>query len=419
MAEECIGKVVKKTDIQVKQEKQRLKSFLKKVIPESYDTFDVESEYDSGLNYLENKEIITEKIKKLFAKEYQESADGQKEQIESAKGDQERFVKERNDEVEKEVIGYNQSRSYVECHELDKFYTPITKAIDKMCQGYSNLAFVKGRGAIGKSWSIRKTLQKNQIKYFEVCGDTTEAYLYRLLFEHNGEIVWFKDVVRLLRGMNSINLLKSATETEDQRLLTKSSYSKEQDDLPDRFIFKGKIIFDYNYIAGMTLQEDFEALQTRGDFIEVAYSVDDIKNIIKLIAVKDWQKQVTQFLIDNYEFSGHNLLNLRMQWKAFRTYEYCQKNELDWKEELKQELKNNLSKVRGVLYSLIGNKAVRTMELKKLMMKHEIVNTIRTADRKIRDWLLTEELFKVSAEDKNFYICLRDISNTTTNTTIR
>ena len=75
-------------------------------------------------------------------------------------------------------------------------------------------------------------LIQNKAKYTEICGDITEAYLYRLLFEHNGDIIWFRDIVRLLRGMNSINLLKSATETETERLLTKNSYSKAQSDLP-------------------------------------------------------------------------------------------------------------------------------------------------------------------------------------------
>jgi len=61
------------------------------------------------------------------------------------------------------------------------------------------------------------------------------------------------------------------------------------------------------------------------------------------------------------------------------------------------------------LYSLIGTKAVRTAELKKLLMKYQLVNTMRTADRKVNDWILTEELIKVSAEDKNFFVCLVSI----------
>jgi len=37
-------------------------------------------------------------------------------------------------------------------------------------------------------------------------------------------------------------------------------------------------------------------------------------------------------------------------------------------------------------------------------MKYGVVNTIRTAHRKINDWILTEELFKWSAEERDFFI---------------
>lgn len=394
-------KVRKKSEVQVEKEMKKLKAFLKAVIPESYDKYDLKAHYDSSLTYMENKNIIIDEIKQLFADEYKGAT--HKEQVAYAKAEQEKFNKQRDEAIEKEILEYNK-RNYVENKELNQFYSNVHRAISKMCQGYSNLAFIKGRGAVGKSWNIRKMLIQKKTKYTEICGDITEAYLYRLLFEHNGEIIWFRDIVRLLRGMNSINLLKSATETETERLLTKNSYSKAQSDLPDRFLYKGKIIFDYNEIAGIMLKDDFEALQTRGDYVDVALSIDDVKAIMKLIAVEDWQNQVTDFLIKHYEFTGQNLLNLRTQWKAFKTYEYCQKNNLDWKVEIKEEMKSSISKVRGMLYSLMGKNSIRTTDLKKLLMKYGVVNTIRTAHRKINDWILTDELFRWSAEDRDFFV---------------
>jgi hypothetical protein len=38
------------------------------------------------------------------------------------------------------------------------------------------------------------------------------------------------------------------------------------------------------------------------------------------------------------------------------------------------------------------------------------VNTIRTANRKIDDWLVCEEIHKLSAEERNFYIAINPIS---------
>ena len=397
---------VRKSETQIATEKKKLKAYLRAVIPESYDKYDLEAKFDSSLTYLENKEAITDDLRNLFSGEFRGAT--LKEQAEKVKAEQEKVNKDRDEAIEREILEYNQ-RSYVDNAKLDEFYKPIHRAIDKLCKGYSNLVFVKGRGGVGKSWNIRKTLLKNKVRFFEICGDVTEAYLYRLLFEHNGEILWFKDIVRILRGMNSINLLKAATETEPERLITNQNYSKQQDDLPDRFLFRGKIIFDYNEIIGLALKDDFEALQTRGDFVEAVYSMDDMQAIMTLVAGKGWQTEVTNLLIENYEFTGYNLLNLRTQWKAFQTYDYCQETNLDWKTELKEELKSGSSKVRGMLYSLMGNKAMRTTELKKLLLKYGVVGTTRTADHRINDWILTEELFKVSAEDRNYFICLKPL----------
>jgi len=391
--------ISKKSEEQKEREIKKLQAFLRAVIPESYDKYDLIAKYDSVLTYMENKDAVIEDIKLLD--DFKGST--LKEQAEIVQAQTEKLNKERDIAIEKEILQYN-NRDYIVNKELDEFYKPIHRAIDKLCQGYSNLAFIKARGGVGKSWNIRKILLKNKSKFVEITGDVTEAYLYRLLFENNGDIFWFKDVVRILRGIDSINLLKAATETESDRLLTCNSYSKQQEDLPRRFLFKGKIIFDYNEIAGLKLKEDFEALQTRGDYIEVAYSMDDMKTIMRLVMKDDWQKEVTEYLIQHYEFTGQNLLNLRTQYRAFKTYEYSLANNLDWRQELKDELKSSISKVRGMLYSLIGNKAVRTTELKKLILKYGMVNTIRTADNKVNVWLLTEEIHRHSLEERDFYI---------------
>ena len=274
-----------------------------------------------------------------------------------------------------------------------------------MGQGFSNLLVVKSRGGVGKSFQIRKVLTKNKADFVEISGDVTEAYLYRLIFENNGKIIWFKDVVKLLQGVSSINLLKSATETEDAKVLTKCNYSKDQGDLPNRFLCKCKFIFDYNNVFGSQLQGDFEALTSRGDYKEMPFSDDDVKKMMRLIVKEDWQKEVTETIIKNFEANGLIKLNLRTQWKGFKTYNYAKKNNLDWKKEIEEDLKN-VSRIRAMLYTIMGTKAMRTADLKRLLLRQDVISTIRTADRKIIDWLYLEELYKWSEGDKNFYVCI-------------
>jgi hypothetical protein len=396
----------KKSAKTIEKDKKKLKEFLAGAIPESWDKYDLEANYDSTLSYMENKNLIIEDLKDMYGSEFRgETLEEQKQYVEA---EEERQRDERDKEIEQEITEYN-NKTFVENTELNQFYAPIHRSVNKLCAGYSNLAFIKGRGAIGKSWNIRKTLLQNNVKFLEVCGDVSEAYLYRMFFEHNGEIIWFKDVVRVLRGLNSINLLKSATETEEKRLLTKSNYSKQQSDLPDRFLFTGKIIFDYNEINGIQLEDDFNALQTRGDFLEVTFSMDDIKALMRLIARTDKQKETTEYLIENYSFTGNNLLNLRSQWKAFKTREYADKFGLDWKEELKAEMDSAISPIKSILYSLMGRKAIRVADLKKLLLQTKTVASETTANRRIKEWLITEDLYRVSAEKINFYVALEPI----------
>jgi len=386
-----------KTELQKESELKQLRVWVKQILPEDHDKVDLTAIYDSTLCISENKTEIRKQIKGLVQ--------NLKEQVEYAKAEQEKISTQAINRSEEEVRNYNNSLTYTECADLDQFYEPITQGVKKMCQGYSNLLFIRGRGAIGKTFNIRKALIQNKADFVEISGDVTGAYLYRLLYENNGKIIYLKETVKLLQMQGSLNLLKSACETEDAKILTKSNYSKEQDDLPDSFLCRCKFIFDYNNVFNSGLRDDFEALVTRGDYRELLFSDEDVKQLLKMIAKKDWEKEVTEELIRQFESNKMIKLNLRTQWKAFRTYEYAKKNSVDWRKELGNDLKN-VSRVRVLLYTLIGDKAVKTAELKRLLLRNEIVNTLRTADRKVNEWLFTEELYKVSEGEKDFYVCI-------------
>ena len=206
---------------------------------------------------------------------------------------------------------------------------------------------------------------------------------------------------------NSLNLLKAATETEKAKILTKSNYSTHQEDLPDYFECHSRLIFDYNKIQEMKLRDDFEALVSRGDFEEFYMSEAEISSVMRLIAKTDKEKMITEFIIKNFQANGLFRLNLRTQYKAFKTYGWAVRNELNWKEELIEELKN-VSPIRSLLYSLIGPKKVKRTELKKRLLKHQIVSTMKTADRRINDWLFIDELFKVSMDERDYFVCINE-----------
>ena len=188
----------KKPERLLEIEMKKLKAFLVAVIPEHHDVYDLVAKFDSSLTYLENKEAIIEDLKLLYPTEFKGGT--LKEQAEQAKAVQEGLNADRDAKIAKEIAEYNAGLCFVDCKELDAYYVNIHRAVEKIAQGYSNLAFIKGRGGTGKSWNIKKILVKCNSKFVEIAGDITEAYLYRLLFEHNGEVIWIRDVAKLLKG---------------------------------------------------------------------------------------------------------------------------------------------------------------------------------------------------------------------------
>lgn len=378
---------------------KRIQDWVKKLLGDDADKFDLLAHFDSTLNYVEQKTQLREKLKPFLK-------DTLKEGVDYAKAQQERLDAEAKAQAEREVQEYNKKIVYEVNVDVDKYYEPIQRIVDKVCKGYSNLCFVKGVGGIGKSWSIKKTLIESKGDYVDIAGEVSEAYLYRLLYENNGKIIWFRDVGSILSssGGKALNILKAATETEDARVITKSNYSKQQSDLPDRFVCKCRFIFDYNNVQH-NLRDDFEALISRGDFLEFCLSPKEMMHIMRKIAKTPEEKQVTDFVIENFKGSGLVRMNLRTQWKAINTYKYAVEQYLDWKAEINSELRR-VSKIRSMLYGLIGNEAVHKTELKKLLIKYELVPSIRMAEYKISEWIYTGELESFTPDTKDGYVSL-------------
>ncbi len=286
-------------------------------------------------------------------------------------------------------------------------YRPLYRAVEKICEGHSHLAFIKGRGGLGKSFSIQKVLEESGEAFHEVNSHCSEAYLYRLFYEQNGKVIWFKDINTLLKGLRSMNILKSATELSEKRIIKRNSYSMHEVDLPYEFEFTGKLIFDYNDLGGLKMKQDFEALISRGDFVDLLISHTDICEIMRGIAKTKEQREVTEFLIKNYIHNGLRTINLRTQHKALKTYYYAKAVGLDWKTEIKQELELKVTSVHTMLHNLIGGELVSTSELKKRLLLNGFVSTLKTADRRVSEWLVIGELHRHTQGQRNFKVGIR------------
>jgi hypothetical protein len=214
-----------------------------------------------------------------------------------------------------------------------------------------------------------------------------------------------KDLVKLLKSQSALNTLKVVTESEDECLLTKSNYSKLQEDLPDKFLCECKFIFDFNTVNSPGLREDMDALISRGDFVQLNMSREDVIELMNVIAKTKKEKEITEFIINEFQNKPYLDINLRTQYKAFKTYDYCKTNSLNWKKEVVKLFKDS-SKNVSMLYSIIGKEKIKTTQLKKILLKRGIVSSIRTAHRLIEKMLFLGELTKESCEERDFLIKL-------------
>lgn len=370
---------------------EAFKKWATKKLGEDIDKYDLEAEYDDKLTLQENKS--------QFATKYLKDKLGRQE----TEAENDRYINYIEELIEKN----KQKRVFPTS--LKGFYKPIFFCIKNLTNAGNriNLIFIRGRGGIGKSYGIRSALEENGIEY-EPIGTVTEATLPEILHKFSDKTLWFKDVVKIFNNPNAIDLIKSATETdliEGGRLICVHKYSHElkKAGVPRKFIFTGNIIFDYNKLENTKYEEDFNALKSRGIFIDLVFDFDQMCSIMKLIAQENGQqmtpdekKMVTNFLIQNYNFCGNNFFNLRTQAKAFNTYRCCREDKLNWQQEILEELQNSRTEVQDWLYQFIGEGIIHRKELVKVLMRTGVCRAERTAYQKIKQWEYAEEIFELA-----------------------
>jgi len=137
--------------------------------------------------------------------------------------------------------------------------------VTMLANGQQSSVVVTGPGGLGKSFTVTKALEANNLKdvssvaEFEVGttinakrafrvikGYATPKGLYRALYENRDGILVFDDCDSVLKDPVSISLLKGALDSYSKRIISWRADIKDED-LPTVFEFKGRIIFISNY----------------------------------------------------------------------------------------------------------------------------------------------------------------------------
>ncbi|MBW2675438.1 MAG: hypothetical protein JRD89_18850 [Deltaproteobacteria bacterium] len=266
-------------------------------------------------------------------------------------------------------------------------YAKLIRSFVLVVEGYFNSLWILGKPGTGKSFQTDLTLKRLKADYVVFRGDISDAYLYEFLYLNRDKIIVFRDVAKLLRRLNCIDTFKAITETNGPRIISRKTYAEHE--VPDEFEFTGKVIFEINDIM-RRYHEDLMALFSRGLFVELNFSVEDMCKIMFQVAKEDWQKEVTKYLISKVSVYGISNFNLRTQSMCFKLYQAAKRDGKDWKRELDLFFDQIVPTSRKLLYRRY--RPVKRIDFVKYLMK-EMDWSYATAQRKIRDWIVLGEIY--------------------------
>ena len=215
---------------------------------------------------------------------------------------------------------------------LKKSATPAeVEAYDEAMEDYDE-AMEDYEIAKAKFASYKPTINGD---YIFVKGYSTAKGLYRTLWENNGKIIIFDDCDSVQKNDVAINLLKSALDSYDERMVTWNS-EMPVTDLPKNFLFTGKVIFISNWqlidVAqplrsrsisidlSMTLDQKLERMQTiidGGDFlpeIDKEYQQDALE------LIKEVKHSVKELSLRSLISVSKIRAGDKRNWKKFAEY---------------------------------------------------------------------------------------------------
>lgn len=233
----------------------------------------------------------------------------------------------------------------------------VNDMVGMVADGHQASVVVTGPGGLGKSFTVYKALkskgfadislvdgfevgEKAPKKSFRVVkGYSTPKGLFRTLYENRESVIVFDDCDSVLKDSVSENLLKAALDSYSRRIISWNADFKD-DELPNVFEFKGRVVFISNMSAGqigqpilsrsmnvdltMTLEQKIERMRhllaTSKEFLE-DFSTQHKNDAMDLIAeVSPKVKELTLrtiIQVTNIRKNGGK------NWKNMAEYAIC------------------------------------------------------------------------------------------------
>jgi hypothetical protein len=175
---------------------------------------------------------------------------------------------------------------------------------------------VSGPPGVGKSYGVETEIEKaclfdklagKRLRAEVVKGSATPIGLYQTLYKYSDAncVVVFDDCDSILLDDVALNLLKGALDSGKKRTISWLSESSalRREGIPDRFEFKGSVIFitnlKFDQMKSQKLRDHLDALQSRCHYLDL--TLDTMRD--KLLRIKQIAKDGVLFA--DYDFDEY------------------------------------------------------------------------------------------------------------------
>ncbi len=188
--------------------------------------------------------------------------------------------------------------------------------LDQMAEGTTTGAvramIVSGPPGVGKSFGVERVMEQAALfdkmaqrrNRFEVVKGAMSAIgLYAKLFQYadSGNVLVFDDCDSILLDDLSLNILKAALDSSKKRVISWNTDSSmlRREGVPDRFEFKGSVIFitniKFEHVRSKKLRDHLDALESRCHYLDL--TLDTQRD--KFLRIK---QIVRDGMLDSYDF---------------------------------------------------------------------------------------------------------------------
>jgi len=165
---------------------------------------------------------------------------------------------------------------------IRKTYDSMELLVNSVANGITKSMVISGSAGIGKSYTVRKTLEENVNSNFVfIKGFVKATGIFKLLWENRfeGQTIIFDDSDAVFECPIALNLLKAALELNKTRriawLSEKEFISEDGEQIPRYFDYEGTIIFLTNLdfsdmiARGNKLAPHLSALESRSIYLDM------------------------------------------------------------------------------------------------------------------------------------------------------